>query len=143
MSDRTSKMNELQRRVLDYLTTLEHGRMVERNEHFQGFIRTDALMGKENTILGFLSLNLHNDSEAESIDVCFIIKVNGKVEIAVDICWSDGEIIQTIMKAEFPFVSWNDTFSDLDAYLERIAPEIINGVNSLIDQDLPPRYRTQ
>jgi hypothetical protein len=136
-------VNDLERKVFDYLTMLEHVLLEVRNEHFHGYIRTSAWIEKQTTLLGFLSINLHNDLEEETIDVCFIINTNDKVEIAVDICWSDGEIIKTIMKEEFPFMSWNNTLSELDSYLVRIALEIINGVNSLINQNLPPRYRIQ
>lgn len=133
--------NLIHQKISRYIEKLSRDLQVSINQNFIGSFRAGTWVEKQKVVLGFISINPHRDPEEETIDISFRTEENELLDIAIDICWSDGEILKVIIKKSLPIVSLEKAASDLDQLLQNATPIILEEVNKVIDQHLPPRYR--
>lgn len=134
-------INNIHQKISEYIERLTQDLKVARGSDFPGSFRTGTWLEKQKTILGFISINPHRDPEEETIDIGFKIEVNEILDITIDICWSDGEILRTIAKESFPSNSPEKMGSELELLLQRVTPNILGEVDKIFKQNLAPRYR--
>ena len=107
-----------------------------------GRIRGGTSIEKQNIILGLISYTPHSDPEEESIEFSIRTEINAKTSIVADICWSDGEAVDVVLKEQLVFDSHDDLRIQLVAIWKKLFPIILNKLTKFINRNQPPRYRT-
>jgi len=109
-----------------------------------GKLRSAVLIEKTNLVLALISFNPHNDPEEESIEISIEMEINSSTGVSVfsDICWSDGEIIEEIIKSQLDLNSRDELIGKLNNLLESKLSVIIAKMTELIITNPMPRYRS-
>jgi hypothetical protein len=128
--------------ITEYIERLSLELKAASGNDFEGSFRTGSWLEKQKIVLGFISINPHSDPEEEAIDIGFKIEVFDNLNVAIDICWSDGEMLREIAKETFPLISFDKTVLELEHVLINVIPDIFGEVDKIIKKKLPPRYRT-
>lgn len=124
-----------------YVNKLSQNLKKTRGNYFIGSIRTGTWMENQNMIIGFISISPHQDPEEETIDVGFRAEINELINIEIDICRSDGELLKLVTQNSFPLSPLKNLVLDINYLFKKVTPVISDELDKIIEQNLPPRYR--
>jgi hypothetical protein len=113
------------------------------NSNSLGRIRSGVWIERPNTILGNVAFTPHSDPEEESIEISIIVEIGPtQANVLIDICWSDGEIVDAIVRENLLYDSQDDLYAKMINLLKNNMPTIVSRMAEQIVLDRPPRYRS-
>ena len=108
-----------------------------------GNLRDGVWIEREETIFGYISYTPHRDPNEESLEITLTIKfLKGAITIAIDIGWSDGEIIEEVSQNQVSYHSNSELTPKLESLSETIYARLLSDMMKYIQVDRPPRYRS-
>lgn len=108
-----------------------------------GNLRDGVWIEREETIFGYISYSPHRDPNEESLEITLTTKLlKGAITIAVDIGWSDGEIIEEVNQTQVSYHSSSELISKLESLSDPIYTRLLSDIVKYIQVDSPPRYRS-
>jgi hypothetical protein len=115
--------------------------IVLKNSRLPGKI-SSAVQKTSQGVLGYVSFSPHQNPEEENVDATILVSLEEEnPNMSVDICWSDGEMIDDFGEYEIVSSSLDGFTQEIESASSRFGEIVFEKMLELITSNFQPKFR--